>query len=304
MIRRAVEDDKEKIIALWKMCFPNENVMYTNYYFDSVYNRDYCIVYELDGEIVGLVQRLPHKMLLHSRYITTSMIVGLCVHPDYRNTSIIREMLDMVMDLCQHSELVTLVQSYDYDLYQDYGFSVAYHRQFFDLTRDNVRSLSVAGISYKGNAYDMLRLYATFMAHFDGYYVREEKDFNRLIQEIEAQDGKIIYYYDQGNRLKGYATILMDNDACYIDEIVYLDSITLIKLLSYALNLRPTIHLAVSNYENIAHLLNDAPSHIEDFSMIRVNDFDLYNRLYNSHIKHSSEVIKRNRKPMNMIEFM
>ena len=105
------------------------------------------------------------------------------------------------------------------------------------------------------------------------------------------------------DRIQGYATLLLDKQTIKIEECIYLNSVALYKLLNVALQQRHTAYLHVSANEDLSILLKGAKASRYGFTMARINDYELFNRLYGSKVNNVIDAFKLGNKPLYMNEF-
>jgi GNAT superfamily N-acetyltransferase len=90
MIRFALESDTAAVRELWSIAFSGEEE-FDEYYFDNVYRSEYTLIYECEGKIVAMLQRLPYTL---SGYGRVTYIYGAATSPEYRCKGIMGELLE------------------------------------------------------------------------------------------------------------------------------------------------------------------------------------------------------------------
>ena len=111
MIKRAERENIDEIKRLWKVCFPDVDERYQDFFFKNVVRPEDCYIKVLEGKIVATLVRNKHALMFNSRVLQASMIMGVAVHPEYRHRGYMHEMMDIIVDACEHSELLTLIQT-------------------------------------------------------------------------------------------------------------------------------------------------------------------------------------------------
>ncbi len=304
MIERAKGIHTKQLQELWNQCFPQESVNYTEFFFKHKYCPENTLVIAENGKVQASLQRYPHEIMMNDRILKTSMIVGVLTHPDFRMQGKMKELMKESLDHAEHQELVTLIQSYDASLYEDYGFEMVYYHKEFKIHRDQIKRLSNKGCSYDVDSEEMLKLYATFVKHFNGFYIRDVAYFDLLKEEVDAQNGKIIAYYNEEGVLEAYGTLLPKNQEVVLEECIYMNSVALMKLVNLALQHRAWVTLYTSNAENLNVLFPKAEVNEVGFMMAKVNDFDLFNRLYGTDVSTTKEAFEVSGKSLYINEFM
>ncbi len=94
--------------------------------------------------------------------------------------------------------------------------------------------------------------------------------------------GKLIAYYDQNQQIQGYASLYQTAQGIEVRECIYLNSVALFKLLNLALQLKPEIILNTTKDEHLEKIIQGVTWQDYGFTMARINDYDLFNRLYGS----------------------
>ena len=135
-----------------------------------------------------------------------------------------RALLNIVVDACEHSELITLIQSEEPSLYTNFGFRMIYKRVQYTLTRADCKRTTNFGCGYNPTAIDLLKVYSAFISRFNGYYARDLEYFVKYINEIRAQGGKIVAYFNGKDQIQGYASMIPMGDELVVEELIYLDS--------------------------------------------------------------------------------
>ena len=295
----------DQIKNIWLTCFGEEERRYTEFFFKYVYKPEYGYAIVEDGEVLATACRIPHSMMLKNKVIKTSMIVGVATLPEYQHQGHMHTLMDIVLSACENQELVTLIQAYDQALYKPFGFKPVFQRKEYTYNRSLLKRVSNIGCGYDPSALDMLKCFSAYIRRFDGYYIRDIESFVRYKREISAQGGKILSYYDSKGHIKGYATILPEKGQLKIEELVYLDSKALAKLLNSALTESDTVVASVSTAENLSLLMPDIgkPTIVES-TMAKINDIELFEKLYGEPVLDIKEALSSEDKPLNLNEFM
>lgn len=287
---------------IWTKCFTLQDPRYIDYFFREIYKPEYGYAEVTDSKAVASVCRIPHALVFNGRILQASVLSGLCELPDYRRYGYINNIIETVLDACTHSELITLATADSEEILKPYGFMPIYRRNDFLITREDVKRISNNGCSYEVSPIDMLKVYSSFIKRFNGFFARDINSFVNLKKEVTARNGKIIGYYDSRNQIQGYAIIYIQGREAIVDECVYLDSMTLIKLINGALQERSTIHLMVSEAENLSVLFPNAPLKIHDELLVRLNSPELFSRLFGKKITNILEAYSLSDKPLYLNE--
>lgn len=303
MIKRAEKSQTSIIKEMWNVCFPQEEESYIDFYFEDCYKPENTIVLSESNIIQSSLQRIPHDMMFNGRVIRTSMIVGVATLPRYQKQGNMRELMDIVIDEIEHQELITLVQAYNPALYEKYGFTMIYNHNETTIHRNEVPHTSNEGCSYEVTSEAMMKLYATFVKRFNGFYVRDVDYFDRLKIEVAKQKGKIVAYYNTDGKLEAYGKLLPNSKELIIEECIYLNTVALMKIVNLALQYRGTVKLNTSEGEDLRILFPNSEVETNGSTMARINDFDLFNRLYGLNVNSIEEAFSSSGKPLFLNEF-
>ncbi len=302
MIVKATQSDMPELKELWKICFPKEDNSYIDYYFRNVWKPENCYVTKEDGKIISTISRNKHDIMFQGRIIRTSMITGVATLPEYRNRGYMKELMTIVLDACEHTELMTFIRTETPELYAPFGFEQGFPRTQWSLQRHDLKRVSTFGCAYEIQALDMLKVYSAYIRRFSGFYTRDLKYFIDYKKEIAQTGGKLIGYFNGQDRIDGYAAVTMQGSDLYIDELVYLDSTALTKLLNACFQERPRVHFNVSKAENLTQLFPNAKH--KDFSttMVKINNYELFNKLFSTDVTNVQDALAVSRKPLNQNE--
>ena len=286
MIVKANSEQTNEIRKLWLTCFPKEDPRYIDYYFKNIYTPENCYVNVVDNKVVSALMRNPHALMFNGRVLQASMII-----------------MNVVLDACEHSELITMIQAEDPAIYEQFGFRTVYRRQDYTIERKDVKRITNFGCAYEPTPIDLLKVYSAFIRRFNGFYPRDLEYFKRYKKEITAVGGKIVAYYDSKDQIRGYAVMIPQGNELRVEEIVYLDSMSLVKLCNAALQERRIVHLLVSEAENLSLVFPEARHKTYGSTMCRLNDANLFMRVYNRRVITVEDAFGISRRPLNLNEF-
>lgn len=303
MIEKATEERLDEIRQVWKLCFPDEDPRYTEFFFKNVYKADNCFVNVIDGKVVSTLVRNPHTIMFNDRVLATSMIVGCATLPNEQRNGYMKQLLETVLDACENSELITLIQTETPELYEPYGFRNIYRRKDYILERKDVKSITNFGCAYEPSPIDLLKVYSAFIRRFNGFYPRDLEYFKTYKKQISAVGGKFVAYYDGNNQIRGYAVMIPQGKELRVEELIYLDSMSLMKLCNAALQERRIIHLLVSDAEDFSKVFPEAKIRSYDSTMVRLNDAKLFSRIFNTKVNSVQEAFALSNKPLNLNEW-
>ena len=302
MITKAKNEQTDEIKELRRICFPDEDPRYTDFFFRYIYKPENCYLYMSGGEILSCIIRDVHPLMFNGRVIQASMLTGAATRPDVRKNGYMHKLLQVVMDACEHSELLTFVQSEEPDLFEHMGFRRIYKRNVYEISRMDCRRTTNFGINFDPSAIDLLKVYSTYIRRFNGFKARTLRYFENLQREVNAVGGRLVGYYGEDNQLHGYAVISMRGRDGWIDELVYTDSLAIWKLVNTALTMRQRVILDVSSAENMSRLFPSAQRMSYDSAVVRLNQPELFSRLFRAQVSSAKEAFELSSRPLNFNE--
>lgn len=305
MILKAKEEMTSEIKQIWKTCFPEVDPRYVEHYFKVIYKPENCYVNLVNNHIASTLVRNIHPFIFNGKILQISMLSGVCTVPEQRGKGYMRELMDIVLDVCDHTELITLLQATNPSMYEGYGFRTVYNRKEIMLERKDVKRIpSLYGCQYDPKPIELLKVYSNFIKRFNGFYARDLEYFVYFKKEIIARGGKLVAYFNSKSTIMGYAVLIPENDALKIEELIYLDSTSLSKLLNVALNERvSSVHLHVSEAEELQKIFPEAKYRVYPSTMARLNDKVLFSKLFAERAESVEQVFGNSRKPLNLNEF-
>lgn len=303
MISKALPQEKKTIYGIWKQIFAADDGGYTDYFFRTLYCPENTLVLKESGNIVSTLMRIPHEIMLNGRIVRASMILGVATVVSHRRQGCMHQLMSDVLDELEHRELVTLIQAYTPSMYTQFGFEMVYYRRRYTVKRSQLPRYSNEGVTYKVNARDLMDVYVAFVRRFNGYYLREEHHFDQLMEEAAAEGGRIIAYYDANGQIQGYASLYQTAKGIELRECIYLNSVALVKLINLALQLKDEVIVHTTNAEHLEKIIPGITWQDYGFTMARINDYDLFNRLYGSHAATPAEAFALGGKPLFMHEY-
>ena len=298
MITQTLINDKKQIQRLWKQSFCHYDNGIIDVFFKKYYKiQDMYVIKDADV-VLSCATRSKNIMKLHDRFINTSMVLGICTDNDHRNKGHMTSVMNTLIDHAEHQELITLMQGYNPSIYKKYGFEVLYYKKHYELKRASLPYYIDEGDVVVGvQGQDMIALYIKFMKRFNGYFIRDIDYYRNLISDCN-ETNQIIIGVTMDGKLKGYAIVSVNENKVVIKEIIYFDALTLVKLCNYLINRYDNVELIVSSHEKLDKIFKGAICKELEYTMVRINDYDLFNRLYNCKVDNIFDAMNLNNLPL------
>ncbi len=294
---KASATDKEILYKQWKEAFEHDDGGSIDHYFNAYYNPKECYLLKEGNVILSSLQVHRHILVLQGKRVEAAFIVGVLTPPEFRKKGYMKHLMDEVLDILDHQCLITVLQAYIPEIYEPFGFQKIYRRKRFTVDKSMVPVLSSQGISYAVEANVLLPFYKQFTSHFDGYFLREEGYFEKRFAELKAESDKVMILKEQGV-IKGYCMFSVQQKQIDIDEILYVDAISLLKMVSTLLNGKDKVVLHVSANEDLTRIFPGSIAHLEEYMSVRINDFDLFNKLFETRASNALQAMTLGGKPL------
>lgn len=297
MIVRGALGKESDIFHLLEVSYPNMHQRLLETTFQKRFDPQHCLYIAEDGKIISTLQVRTAQFRFRGYLLEVSVFDQIATLPDYRRRHKMRTLLQAAMDEAAHNQLFSFVYAMNPRLFERYGFKTVHISKRYLLAAQECRKSSYQHVRTFGSAKQMAELYQQFTAHFDGYYQRDIKYYESLLDRCHNSEEKLCFYYEQG-QMKGYCLYLLNNKEAYVQEIVYLDSRALKQMLSYLAQNVNDIQLIVSNKEKIERVYPLTIPRRETYLMARLNNIALFNKLYNCSVHHAEDAFELLQKPM------
>lgn len=302
-IRLARPSDNLTLYNHWKDVFNFDDYGSIDAYFEHVYKPENCYVLLIDDEIACSLMVHPHKMVLHQKVVEVAFIVGVYTIEKYRHQGHMKTLLNYVLKDLEYNYLLTLIQAYHPDLYTQFGFENVYQQRVYQVKRSMIKPMDSVGIKISQNLADNVELYQFYTKYFNGYFVRDEEYYHRMMKLVAAENGQYVSLYNHENDLTAHLRMVVHDQDVIVDELLYKDTASLIKILSYVMSKYPRLEVHVSMVEDLEKLLGAIHLRDEVSMMVKLNDENCFERLFNVKVKRADSAMKAFSKPLFNTDF-
>ncbi|MEG0959353.1 MAG: GNAT family N-acetyltransferase [Erysipelotrichaceae bacterium] len=297
MIRDAVSKDKEEIVRIWKSAYSTKAENYLDFFFNDCFDQGKCILIEQDGRIVSMLQYHNAVMEFQKRKLSVSYLHDIVTIPDYRKRGHMRKLMETTIDEVKHNHLISIMEAYNPRIYEQFGFEVVYYQKHYTVHSSQLEHVNTIGVDTSVNTQDLLELYQRFTKHFEGYLIRDEAYFKQLIECSKLRNYGLCTYLSKHNQVDGYAFYEIINNEIVVKEIIYMESIALLKMIKYIIGEHHSIEVIVSQGEKLEKVIPLLIPKKLSYMMARVNNYDLFNKLFNTEVKNVKEAYTLLSKP-------
>lgn len=298
MIREAKVYDKSDLYQLWKNSYTTLDRNYLNYYFKNIFDNGNCILVEKDNKIVSSLQLNHHVLNFHGKKLICGFLCGVSTLPDYRRRGYMRDLMIEILDEAYHTHLITFIPAIHPRMYEPFGFQMVYYRKQYCIKKEELNRVTITNVSYSTDIKNLVEVYRKFTSHFEGYYERDAQYFQMLKKELLATQKQMIVYSDDLGEIKGYLLFGTKEGEVHVEEAVYLDSVALLRMLKCAIGKSSQIFVNVSSSEKLEKLIPLAIPKKTSYLMARVNNFELFNKLFCANVVSVKEAFALLHKPL------
>jgi len=226
-IRFADPDDMVQIKKLWEYCF-DDSPEFINWFFSRRYlSQNTLAVYD-GGSVRCALQLLPYTIMLRGHHVRTSYLVGLSTWPQFRGRGDARVLIRHALEVMRmRQEWVSILLPFRYDFYRKHGWEICYHHLVYSGDREMLGpagKISDDMIPAQKEQIHLLNMcYKKFMKAYNGYVMRNEDDWDRLLDDLRI-DGGTGYIAVRDSEAVGYALFVISNRQCKVRELVYTDT--------------------------------------------------------------------------------
>ena len=303
MIREARREDKSEIYELWKQAYPNSEAKYLNFYFRNFYDEGLTLVQEVEDKLVSSLQINTHVLNFQGYLLDVSYLLGMSTLSDYQGQGWMKELFLQAIDETSHNHLITFVKALQPMVYERYGFATIYERKQYVIHRECFDSiLDSEYVTKDVNSKELLEAYQTFTIVFDGYRERSIAYYDHLLKELELGIKHIVAYKKENESVSGYLIYEMQGNDLVIKEAIYLDSISLKRMMKSIVGDYAMIRIEVSQSENLEKIFPLVKPERKAYMMARINNYELFNKLFNTQVTTVEEAFQILKKPLWLYE--
>lgn len=242
-IRQAKSSEKKAIIDLWEYCF-DDTQEFVEWFFRDRYQDDNTLVLYNKDRVCSALQLLPYNIAIRGREMSTSFMVGVSTWPEDRGQGYISKLLQKSLEVMRNRrQWVSILLPFNYNFYRKYGWETCYSYNLYSGHRRDFTEY-LKGIEIQGRIrpiylpqdLDQLnKCYSFYTKDLDGYVVRGEQDWHRILTDIRL-DGGNGYIYEKENQIVGYIFLEDNQGELSIRTICSKDMETYREMLRFALN--------------------------------------------------------------------
>lgn len=224
-IRKAAAADEEAVKSLWGYCFEKPSDPFFGWYFSKIYRAEEVLLGEEGGEVACDLHRRPYALQVRGLSYPVDYIVGVATHPAARGKGCAKELLRGAFHLANQEgkSLVVLMPSAA-SFYLPLGFGFCVHQWERkaapqELSALGKRATSCCMVQEDSRWQELDFIYKAYTRNRNGYALREEVDWKRLIAGA-LLEGYIALVYDEKGPA-GYLMYTLDDRQMTVSEMAF-----------------------------------------------------------------------------------
>ncbi|MDR0507297.1 MAG: GNAT family N-acetyltransferase [Dysgonamonadaceae bacterium] len=196
MIQQGDSQYKDRLKAMWKLCFPHDSNKFVDFYFKRVYKNEEAIIYMENDSLVAFLQMIPYSLKFGTEIFQAGYISGAMTHPDYRRKGYMEKLLNASFDIMRkkgYSYTFLIPQEkWLFGFYEKYGF-----RRIGNQLNDPVLSEENVGISnfsvFKGKEHEkepsLWKSYFKFLVEKENAVLKTSMQFSNILLDFFDDEG-------------------------------------------------------------------------------------------------------------------
>ena len=243
-IRKALPEDKNKIIKLWEYCF-NDSKDFIEHYFTNIYSPENTLTYIENNNITTTLQLNPCIFEFLDKTVLTNYIVGISSFPESRGSGAVNKLFQWLFkDLYNKGMPFAVLMAVDYGLYRPYSFSNIQDKYIISgktklLRQKTEKKLKFNMITRESLETDSVKLSNYFKKNvpqkYSIYISRGPEKFKNNLLELFSDNGFACYTTLNGD-ITGYFLYYFEKTKFVVKELYYNESTTLKEILQFIYN--------------------------------------------------------------------
>ena len=227
---------KERIKALWKLCF-NDSDAFIDMYFRLRYSNEINVAIESGNEVISALQMIPYPMTFCGETIQTAYISGACTHPEYRSKGVMNQLLSQSFARMFHDNIYisTLIPAepslFHYYARAGYATTFGYVKQTTFLS-DLLPAKDILIEQITDYQEDVYQYLDSKLQIRPCYIQHSEKDFKAILANSYI-DGGMLLIAKRKQEIVGMAILSREEDQFAIQELLTEDQETRETLLNH-----------------------------------------------------------------------
>lgn len=252
MISFAKNKNKNKIINLWNICF-NENLRFTNWFFNNIYKSKQTLVYKQNNEIISMIQMIPIKIYGYN----ITYIYGACTLPKYQNQGLMKQLLLKSFNIDNSNNVkasVLIPQNKKlFDFYKKFGYQKNFYinKKYINYNENFINKKIYFKIADINDLININILYN----HYKFFTNRSFLYFKKQLDLFYYMKNNVYCLYNQNKQIISYAFVLNENNNIIIQELIGSEVISHYIMKNFSLK-KILVYTPINSKNNISKIAN------------------------------------------------
>ena len=213
---------KEKVKALWQLCF-DDSEEFVEMYFRLRYKNEINVTIESGDEVISALQMIPYPMTFCGNTVQTSYVSGACTHPDFRGNGVMRELLSQAFArmLRNGTHFSTLIpaEPWFFDYYARMGYAPVFRYSTREFTVPEFIPSKEITVTAEINCQEEVYQYLNKKLTERPCCIQHTfEDFQVIIADLILGNGAL-FIARQENRIIGMAIVYRGEKQIVINEL-------------------------------------------------------------------------------------
>lgn len=285
--------DKQLIYSLYNTA-TNIDSRSIDYFFSELYNADDFLIYKEDDVVLCCMKAFSENLYLKGYKVEVVVIDNLIISGNCP-LAIKDKFIEGCLEYFSKAKLFTITSR---PFIENQGFEDVFKHKRYRIYRRDLFNVDGYSISDRFDVYDIYLCYHRFVRHFDSYLDKDLAYFEAKLKRLEQENYEIYVSRNSQNDIVGYIVYNYIDGELEVVKVIYEDTLALLTLLNQAMGMNDHIYVHVSLNENLEKVFGNIHYELKKDVLIRINDLDLFRRLYRVSSKSLTEFLDKNHRPL------
>ena len=292
-VRLATEEDKQLIFSLYNTATKMDSRS-IDYFFTALFDPCDFLIYE-EKEMVFASMYIKSEALYFKGYNVEVAIIQEVLFAHQLSSEMKTLFINEAISYFEDEKLFTILR---YKGAKDLDFEAIFKEKRYKLYRKDLFNVDGYSISSQFTVEDLKEAYDTFVVHFDSYLIKDLEYFEKKLNVLKVMNYEIYVTRNSKNSIVGYIVYNYIDGELEVVKVVYEDTLALLTLLNQAMGMNSHIYVTVSLNESLERVFETIDYEIKSDVLMRINDLELFARLYNSQCQTLTEFLDKNQRPL------
>lgn len=231
MIQYGEESYKKDLIALWRLCFPNDTDNFIAFYFKEIYKNEETLILLEGNSVVSSLQMIPYSVKTGNTIRLGGYISGVMTHPDYQKKGYMSQLLQASFEQMKEKgytyTFLIPQEEWLFGFYEKNGYQKAFLIgencvvvPCETSTRSNLlrnKSVLIRKNIQETDTDDFYMIYSRFLMEKENVILKNPLQVTYMLWDL-FEDRGVLFYNDWGS-----AFIYPQEEKIIVKEIFYTD---------------------------------------------------------------------------------